>query len=291
MEIRPEPMQPRRFYDGGTESEPPDRAVAPRVVLERVTRPREEFRMLRRIAYDDATYGELLVPRDGGIFTTDFASVPTIFTWLVPKSGQHLPAALVHDGLVHPAGDPTYVSTDGHVIDRVGADRVFRDAMRDSEVGFVRRWLVWSAVTLGTIGEGSATWSTGERWRRRVVMVGTLLLVTVLGVVATLDLLDRVDWLPWMGDRPWWVEMVGGLAAAIVIPLLLAPLWGRFWVAGAVTGIALAVLLHATALLAAVSLLYLGAEWLARRRFLALPVTAAVLVGACAVLVVLLWAV
>lgn len=289
MILRPAPMQPRRFYDGGTATEPPDPTAEPRVLLERVVRRKEEFRMLRRIAYDDAEYGEILVPDDTETFFTDFASVPAIFTWLVPKSGRHLPAALVHDGLVHPPGEPTYVSSDGHVIDRVGADRVFRDAMRDSEVGFVRRWLVWSVVTLATIAGGSVAWSRAELWRRRLVLVATLAVVVVIGVIATLDLLDRVDWLPWMGDRVWWVEVAGGLAAAIVVPLLLGLTWGRFRVAGAVAGMALAVLLHVTVLLGVISLLYLASEWLARRRSLALPVGAAVLVAACAVLMTLLW--
>ena len=53
-------------------------------------------------------------------FTTDLASVPMLFTWLVPKSGAHLPAALLHDGLVGGAAhDPaSYVSTEGHVVAR-----------------------------------------------------------------------------------------------------------------------------------------------------------------------------
>jgi hypothetical protein len=291
MDLRPAPMQPRRFYDGGTATEPPDRTAEPRVLLERVVRHKEQFRMLRRIAYDDGEYGEILVPDDTDTFLTDFASVPAIFTWLVPKSGRHLPAALVHDGLVHPRGEPTYVSSGGHVIDRVGADRVFRDAMRDSEVGFVRRWLVWSVVTLATIAGGSEAWSPVELWRRRLAMAGTMLVVVVLGVIATLDLLDRLDWLPWMGERVWWVELAGGLAAAIVLPLLLGLAWGRFWVAGAVASVALALLLHVTVLLGLLSLLYLAAEWLARRRSLALPLSGAILVAACAVLMALLWVV
>lgn len=281
VQLRPEVEQPRRFYDAETGGEP-------QIVLQReITDGAERFRMLRRLAYRDEEFGEILVPADPATFRTDLASVPTLLTWLVPRSGRHLPAALIHDGLVEDdlGTGPHYVSTAGHEIDRVDADRVFRAAMRDSGTRFVRRWLVWSAVTLATIWTGSASWSRARHWRYRLTMVGSLAVVAVLGVLATLDLFDRGIALPWMGEEPWWLELVGGAAAAVVIPLLLALTWGRFVVAGAVTGVALAVLLHATVVLGLLLLLYRGAEWLAVRRPLALAVTGATVVAAAAVLV------
>lgn len=285
MEIGPQQERPGRFHDA--EDGP---GSDPKIVLEReVTEGVERFRMLRRLAYRDDEYGEILVPADVEAFRTDLTSVPALFTWLVPKSGHHLPAALIHDGLVDDTGEPDYVSTDGHVIDRLGADRVFRAAMRDSGTRFVRRWLVWSAVTLATIWVGTARWSRSQHLRQRVAMVGSLLLVAALGILATLDLFDRGVALPWMGSEPWWLELAGGMAGAVVFPLLLSLTWGRLWVAGAVTGIALAVLLHATVLLGAITALYQGAEWLARRRPLALLVAAATVAAAAAVLVVVLF--
>lgn len=282
--------QPGRFYDGGTDAEPPDPGAEPRIVLERdLAGGVEQFLLLRRLAYRDAQYGELLVPADLGAFRTDLASVPALFTWLVPRTGNHLPPALLHDGLVHGRGRPaSYLSTDGHVLDRVAADRVFRDAMRDSRTGLVRRWLIWSAVTLGTIRDGSAAWSRARHLRYLLVAAGSLLLVAVLGVIATLDLFDVVAWLPWMGARPLWLELTGGLAAAVVVPLLLGLTWGRFAIAGAITGIALAVLLHVTAVLLAITGLYQVAESVARRRPVAGLVVTGTAVGACLVLTVLL---
>ncbi|QYJ04186.1 DUF1353 domain-containing protein [Nocardioides panacisoli] len=287
MDLRPQPEQPDRFHDAedGPGSEP-------RIVLQReLDAGVERFRMLRRLAYRDEEYGEIVVPDDLDTFRTDLASVPTLFTWLVPRSGRHLPAALVHDGLVHdaPGSPPHYVSVEGHVIDRVGADRVFRSAMRDSGTRVVRRWLVWSAVTLATIWGGSATWTPARHWRYRLAMVGSLLVVAVLGVLATLDLFDRGVALPWMGEAAWWVELAGGAAGAVVVPLLLCLAWGRFAVAGAVTGVALALLLHVTVVLALLLVAYRAAEWLAVRRPLALVVTAGVVVAAAAVLVVALF--
>ena len=47
----------------------------------------------------------------GGL-PTDLTSVPWLFTWLVPKTGAHLPAALLHDGLVGDHDDPpSYLSS------------------------------------------------------------------------------------------------------------------------------------------------------------------------------------
>lgn len=291
---RPITAQPERFHDGGTDTEPADPATPPRIVLERVEtgdlhRRTERFRMLRRIAYLDREHGLLLVPRDLGGFTSDLTSVPMLFTWLVPRTGRHLPPALLHDGLVHGRGEePTYVAPAGVVLDRVEADRVFRAAMRDTDTGLVRSWLVWSAVTLGTIRAGSASWSRATHLRYLLTAAASLLLIAVLGVLATLDLLDVLDVLPWMGERPLAVELAGGLAAAVVVPLVLGLTWGRFAVAGAVSGIALAVLLHVTAVLAVLTAAYQGAEWLARRRPLAAAVAAAAVVAALFVLVVLL---
>lgn len=292
--MRPIAAEPDRFHDGGTDAERPDPASPPRIVLERVEsgdlhRRTESFRMLRRIAYRDREHGVLLVPKDLGTFETDLTSVPMLFTWLVPRTGRHLPPALLHDGLVHGRHEPaTYVATAGDVIDRVEADRVFRAAMRDTDTGLVRSWLIWSAVTLGTIAAGSASWSRARHLRYRLTAGATLLLIVALGVLATLDLVDVLDVLPWMGERSTGLELAGGLAGAVVVPLLLGLTWGRLAVAGAVSGIALAVLLHVTVVLALLTAAYQAAEWLARRRPLAAAAAAATVVAAFFVLVVLL---
>jgi len=285
---------PERFHDGGTDSEPADPTRPPRIVLERVEsgelhRRTERFRMQRRIGYRDREYGDLLVPAGLDSFETDLTSVPTLFTWLVPRVGRYLPAALLHDGLVHGRHEaPTYLSAEDRVLDRVEADRVLRAAMRDLDTGPVRSWLIWSAVTLATIWHGSVRWSPARRLRYRAAAVGSLLVIATLGVLATLDLFDVIGWIPWMGDRPWGTELVGGLAGAVVIPLLLGLTWGRFAIAGAVCGIALAVLLHVTVALALLLLGYHATEWVARRRPLAAGSVAAVVVFACVVLTVLL---
>ncbi len=281
-----------RFYDGGASGDaqtselPPDRRRGPRIVLERHTDAGlESFAMERRIAYDDRHLGELLVPADSRTFRTDLTSVPALFTWLVPKTGAHLPAALLHDGLVvdGDAGSESYVSTQGHHVDRVEADRIFRDAMADTGTGLVRRWIVWSAVTLATLMVGrDLPWSSATTWRHRAAVTVTVVCIAVLGYSATADLFD-VSWpgtfaLPWMGDRPWWAELLGGLAGAVAIPVALGLLWGRFWKAGAIVGVLLAVLLHVTLALAVVAGAYVVVERAATRWPAATAALAAVVV-------------
>lgn len=292
--------EPRRFYDGGSlgsDQEPgtaPDPGRDPRIVLERhLDDGLERFSLERRIGYLDRHLGEILVPADRR-FRTDLTSTPALFTWLVPKTGAHLPAALLHDGLVQGGaeGGSSYVSSQGHLIDRVSADRVFRDAMADTGTGVVRRWIVWSAVTVATIFVAAGTpWTPGERRRYRLVAGATLALILYLGYSATADLVDARAPLavsvPWMGERPWWLEVLGGLAGAIAVPLVLSLAWGRFRTAGAITGVLLAVLLHVTVALAAITLGYQGLERLTRR-----APTAARLAGVAtglAAVVVLLW--
>ena len=286
-------QEPRRFYDGGTlardgvPGEPPDPGADPRIVLERHAEEGvETFELARRLAYRDRHLGELLVPADAG-FRTDLTSVPALFTWLVPKTGAHLPAALLHDALVAGRGDPTsYVSTDGHEVDRVEADRIFRDAMADTGTGVIRRWIVWTAVTVATIFVGRAVpWTPARHWSYRVAAAVTIVTVLYLGYASTGDLFDR-SWIgaidvPWMGDRSWWAEIAGGLSGAIVLPLALSLLWGRLRVAGAIAGVLLAVLVHVTVALAVIASTYLALERLARRSpLLGWVLAAVVVVGA-----------
>ncbi len=262
----------RRFYDGGRYAdadhpeEPPDPAADPQVVLERHSEDGvESFAMRRRIAYRDREVGEILVPA-GPDFRTDLTSVPWLFTWLVPKTGAHLPAALLHDGLV---GDRDGVGS-SYVADRdiprAEADRILRDAMTDTGTGPIRRWLVWSAVATATIFVGSSEWSRARWTAYRVAAAVTIGVVLVLGALATLDLFDAFGVaLPWMGRRVWWQELIGGFAGAVTIPFVLGLTWGRFRVAGAVLGVLLALLLHVSLALLLLTGLYQGLEWLTRR--------------------------
>lgn len=72
-------------------------------------------------------------------FTTDFASVPAAFTWLVPRYGAYTKAAVLHDYLCETA-----------VVSRADADGLFRRCLRELGVSLLRRWMMWAAVRLNS---------------------------------------------------------------------------------------------------------------------------------------------
>lgn len=210
-----------------------------------------DFHLLRKIGYCSAHYEEcFVVPADLRRFTTDLASVPALFTWLVPKSGDFLPAAVLHDALTRPGayiGPDT--GRDGTPFGRAEADQIFREAMIGLGTGRVRAWLMWAAVTLTTM------WHSG-RARTRVALAGVLGAIVVLGALATIDFFDVWDVLPWMGEHVWWREALRGAVGAVLIPSALSLTWGKWWRAGVITGIALAFLLHVTIVLALLVVAY-----------------------------------
>lgn len=263
---------PSRFFDGDA-GWPSDLGIE----LERVTTPEgaEEWAMLRRVGYRVRKLGtaenvDLIVPAKAiqkppppepgqpatKRFTTDLTSVPQLLTWLVPKSGTHLPAALLHDGLVTD-GAPEH---DGPPVTRIEADRIFREAMADLDTPLLRRWIVWTAVTLATL-------KTVRPWPLRVVMYAALGVVAVLGYIATLDLFDQVQLLCWMGDRPWNRELIYGVGMAVAVPFAVCLPWliARLYRAGWIAGLAIAVLFHVMLAVVAVSTAFQLGEWVAQR--------------------------
>lgn len=73
---------------------------------------------------------------------TDLASVPPYLWWFVASHGRHTRPAIMHDQLIY--GD-----------DRTEADRLFRVSLDEVGVSFLRRWLMWAAVSLATMWEQS----------------------------------------------------------------------------------------------------------------------------------------
>ncbi len=218
------------------------------------------FKLLRQFAYIDPKYPNdpFVVPRDLKTWETDLASTPRYFTWLIPGLGEHLPAILLHDGLV--VDDKNAIEHDGPPVSREEADRILRDAMRELKTPLVRRWLIWTAVIMAT-----AWLDLKPVWRWRGIWLATVGSIVALGSIATLDLLDIWNVLPWMGERVWWQEVSLGGLFAILIPTLLAVFWGRLRLAAAIFGVALALLLHVTVVIAALYALYQALELLARR--------------------------
>lgn len=171
------------------------------------------------------------VPKDDFRMETDLASVPPFLTWLVPKDGRHTPAALLHDALM-PHDELWYLGPD---LDRVEADRIFRNAMQHLGVAFLRRWAMWGAVSLATFmtrrpGTSGVARPAGMLFRGFVVGV-VALGALAFGLAAWADLFGgRLtvpchsphlgSWtfdlpcmpdppgIPGMGDQPAWREGV-----------------------------------------------------------------------------------
>ncbi|WP_346622891.1 DUF1353 domain-containing protein [Blastococcus montanus] len=79
-------------------------------------------------------------------FVTDFATVPRVVVWLVPRFGRYTAAAILHDWLV------TAGIVSGVVTGRE-ADGLFRRVLRESGVPVVRRWLMWCGVRWGAFAD------------------------------------------------------------------------------------------------------------------------------------------
>ncbi|MEU4607354.1 DUF1353 domain-containing protein [Kribbella sp. NPDC023972] len=270
--------------------------------------------MERRIGYEarsaDGSALRILVPSDDDFgrdpvarFRSDLTSVPNVFTWLIPRTGQHLPAAIVHDGLIYDPGEPasysaTKVWPDGHSesvdVSRIEADRIFRDAMFDLGVSWVRRWLMWSAVSLATVASGASDVAPsgqtagraavlGERSQAdtlrnlyyRVVVFGTLALITAIGLLAFVDIFDWWNVLPWMGAADTGRELLLGGLFAFLIPTGLSFFWWKLWPAGIIVGVSLAVFIYPTLLLLALTAGFAVLDYATRNRTTpVLPATA-----------------
>ena len=103
-------------------------------------------------------------------FTTDFASVPQALTWLVPRYGRYTKAAILHDHLWRLCAEGRFAWAD--------ADGLLRRAMRELDVPFLRRWLMWGAVRLAAI----TTRQFSSLWTQGPGALAALLLVAVLGI-------------------------------------------------------------------------------------------------------------
>ena len=109
---------------------------------------------------------------------TDFASVPRIFVWLIPKYGRYTKAAILHDRLCRLSREGSFSRRD--------ADGIFRQAMRTLDVAFLRRWIMWAAVRWGALftPEGRQDWLK-DAW---IVVPLTLIVLPVVAPAALLIL-------------------------------------------------------------------------------------------------------
>jgi hypothetical protein len=124
---------------------------------------------------------------------TDFASVPRAFVWFLPRYGRYTKAAIIHDHL--------WREQVPHTITRIEADGIFRQAMRQLEVPFLRRWIMWAAVRWGAL----ATEDGRHGWLKeapRVILVSILAVPIVVPpavvVLVALTLFWVIEWIVYL---------------------------------------------------------------------------------------------
>ena len=124
-------------------------------------------------------------------FITDFATVPRIAVWLVPRWGSFTIAAIFHDWLLSHSG-----------VSSVDADNLFRRALRELRVPPVRRTLMWVGVRWG------AAFSKRRRagWWRTAPAVLLYSVLFILSTVPPLAMLAVAAGLLVYGSIEWIVS-------------------------------------------------------------------------------------
>jgi hypothetical protein len=125
---------------------------------------------------------------------TDFASVPRIFVWFLPRYGSYTKAAILHDHLWREhaaAGEMSWID----------ADAIFRRALRELEVPFLRRWIMWTAVRWAALPKprGREGWWR-EAWRVLLVTLVAIpfLVPPALVVAVCLVAFWVLEWVLWL---------------------------------------------------------------------------------------------
>ena len=135
---------------------------------------------------------------------TDSASIPRVFVWFIPRYGRYAKAAILHDYLCS-------VAVPAGRISRIDADGIFRQAMRELGVPFLRRWIMWAAVRLGALTNpaGRKKWWT-EAWRVALIAAVALPIVAPAAAVIVISflvfyLVELAVWLPLKAAH--WIRM------------------------------------------------------------------------------------
>ena len=127
-------------------------------------------------------------------FRTDFATVPFFLTWLVPRYGAYANAAVLHDWLLD--------ETDKR---RCDCDGIFRRALRELGVPFLRRWVMWAAVKLGAMRREPALCGAREGIAFiLILLIGLAYVITpAIVVLVFLFVFWVLEILCWIALRLW----------------------------------------------------------------------------------------
>ena len=169
-------------------------------VVERIgTEGRPEWELTQPITY--VTPGGDSYTAPAGM-RTNFASVPFFLTWAVSRSGRHNKAAVIHDLLWRRANDGQ--------LDRRVADEVFRDALGQLGMSWLRRWMMWTGVRqAGFFGRNRGSWPIRDF---AIVFLITALVAPIVIPTSIVGLAGRL--------LLWAIDLVPSLIRGRRVPVL-----------------------------------------------------------------------
>lgn len=132
------------------------------------------FRLLQPVTYDGGS--ETWTVPEG--FLTDLASVPQVLQWLIDDHGTYTLGAVLHDYLCAEARAGRFSRRD--------ADGVFRRVLRELEVPWLQRWMMWAAVRIG------GAFSGGMSPREALQFAGMMVPGALVGLLTIPPLVGRL---------------------------------------------------------------------------------------------------
>lgn len=165
------------------------------------------------LVYDGRRERFTVAPR----FKTDFASVPRFFVWFIPRYGRYTRAAILHDSLWDRARAGTMEWRD--------ADGIFRRAMHELNVPFLRRWIMWAGVRWGSLSHARQGGAKGWWKDAPLVLLLTLLAAPIVLPPAAVILVALVVF--FIYESIVWLALVIGRAIKRVFGKELDPKLNR----------------------------------------------------------------
>lgn len=145
----------------------------------------DEWELLDPLVYEGEVDRWVVEPG----FRTDFASIPAIAAWLIPRTGTYTRAAILHDWFCR-------VGIQAGIIDPVDADGVFRRVLREAEVPFLLRWIMWAGVRASALTQEHRRpgwWRTAPQFFAAALAALPLITPAALVIVPSLWLYRQLD--------------------------------------------------------------------------------------------------
>ena len=128
-------------------------------------------------------------------FPFDLASIPHLFRSLLDKEDLMVAGPLAHDWLYQHRGNTGRIR-----FTRRATDRLFRQLMAAEGVGWIKRWVAWTAVRLF----GFVPWPPSKSFIRGAFIKASWTLIQAAGGYATIDIFE---WHP-----AWAIPIAAGLS-------------------------------------------------------------------------------